>query len=172
MYFFWITISQICAGYIAKEDNSFNAMIPVTKKDIVKSKIYSIMFIELLHILFGIIFGIIHNLLYGINNFLLDINIAFFGIVIVMFALFNIVFLPRYFKTAYYYGKQVIVGVVITLIYVFIFEYGVLRFKFMANIFEGDIQIQMIVLIVGVVISLILSYVTVKASIKNYESIK
>jgi len=39
MYFFWITITQICAGYIAKEDNSFNAMIPVTKKDIVKSKI-------------------------------------------------------------------------------------------------------------------------------------
>ena len=171
MYFFWITISQICAGYISKEDNSFNAMLPVTKRDIVKSKIAAILIVEGIHLGTGIIFGIIHNQLYGMFNFFTDINIAFFGMMFLMYAIFNLVFMPMYFKTAYFFGKPVIWGVVVTLVYAFLLEYGNFQYQFMRDIFEGDISTQWIVVGVAMVLTVILTLITIKKSIHNFESI-
>lgn len=171
MYFFWISVINICAGYIAKQDNSFTAMLPVTKRDIVKSKIVAIGIIELIHLLSGIIMGIIHNQIYGTANFFMDMNIAFFGAMFVMFAIFNIIFLPLYFKTAYSYGRPVIYGIVVTLLYAFLLEYGTIRFEFMRNIFKGTMQTQWIVVAVSVVIITVLSVITVKRSIRNFERI-
>ena len=171
MYFFWITITQICAGYIAKEDNSFNAMLPVTKTEIVKSKIAAILIVEGIHLGTGIIFGIIHNQIYGSFNFFTDLNFAFFGMMILMYAIFNLVFLPLYFKTAYFFGRPVIYGVVVTLVYAFLLEYGNFQYQFKRDIFEGSIQSQLIVAGVAAVVTVLLTLFTVKQSIRNYESI-
>lgn len=171
MYFFWITASQICGGYIAREDNSFNAMLPVTKKEIVQSKITAFIIIESVHLAVGIVFGILHNALYGQFNWFFDINVAFFAVMITMYALFNVIFLPQYFKTAYFFGKPVIAGIVVTLIYAFVFEYGVFQYQFMRDIFEGELVTQFIILAVSLVISSLLMFITYKQSIKNYEEI-
>ena len=95
MYFFWVSVSQIYSAYIAEQDHSFCMMLPVTKREIVKSKIYVLYILEGLHIAFGFLFGIIHNLIYGQFNFFFDINIAFFGLILVLFAIFNIIYLNK-----------------------------------------------------------------------------
>lgn len=172
MYFFWISVSQIYSGYIAKNDYSFNAMLPVSSKQIVKSKIYTLFIIELTHLLVGFTFGIIHNLIYGQWNFFFDINLAFFGLMTLLYAIFNLVFLPMYFKTGYYFGWPVIYGVIVTLIYGFIIEFSVVKYQRVRNIFEGDLSTQMYILIFGIVLSLFLSLITIRKSINNYESIK
>jgi predicted Co/Zn/Cd cation transporter (cation efflux family) len=171
MYFFWITASQIYSGYQSKNDYSFCSMLPVTKKDIVKSKVISIYIIEGIHIVLGMIMGIVHNLIYGSFNIFFDINFAFFGVIIVMFSLFNVIFLPLYFKTAYYFGRPLIYGAIATLIYAFVFEYGVIKYEFMSNIFEGGFTAQMIVVITSIVITLVLNCIAMVQSRKNYESI-
>lgn len=171
MYFFWISISQIYSAYIVKRDHSFNAMLPVSKKEIVLSKIYTLFILEGVHLFTALIFGIIHNLIYGQWNFFFDINVAFFGLMILLFAIFNIVFLPMYFKTGYYFGKPVIYGIVVTMIYAFIIEYSVVRYQWFRDIFEGDISTQIIILVIGVIVSVVLSYITIKRSIYNYENI-
>ena len=119
----------------------------------------------------GFIFGIIHNLIYGQWNFFFDINFAFFGLMTLLFAIFNIVFLPLYFRTGYYFGKPVIAGIAVTMIYGFILEYSVTRYQAVRDLFEGDISTQIIILVVGVVLSVILTMVTINRSVKNYESI-
>jgi hypothetical protein len=106
--------------------------------------------------------GIVHNLLYGSTNFLLDINIAFVGIILVMYALFNIIFLPRYFKTAYFVGKPLIYASAAALVYAFLAEYSSIRFVSFRNIVEGELSSQVIVL---------MSYITIKKSILNFERI-
>ncbi len=169
MYFFWITISQICAGYIAKEDNSFISMLPVSKKDIVKSKIFAILIIQLIHLLSGVLFGMLHNNIYGTYNFFLEVNTAFFGAMIVMYAVFNLTFFPVYFKTAYFFGKAVIYGVAITLVYAFVLEYGSLRIALLQDIFKGGTKIQLIVLAVSVILSVVMTYITIKLSVRNFE---
>lgn len=168
-YFFWISVSQICSGYINKEDNSFCSMLPVTKKEIVKSKIYAMLLVEGLHLVLGILFGIIHNIIFGNENLFLEINVAFFGIIIVMFALFNVVFMPLYYKTAYYFGKPVIYGVIVAFLYALLMEFANIKYMFVRNIFTGTVGVQLIVLAVGLLISIILNYIAIKKSIKNYE---
>jgi hypothetical protein len=171
-YFFWISVSQIYASYNAQEDSSFSSMLPVTKTDIVKSKIYTLFIIEVIHLISGIITGIIHIWLFGSTNFSLDVNVAFFGVIIGMYSLFNIVFLPLYFKTGYFFGKPLIYGSAVTLVYAFIFEFGAIKFEFFRTILEGEIGSQLIVLGLSIIAMLIMNYLTVKKSIVNFTSIK
>jgi ABC-2 type transport system permease protein len=171
MYFFWISVSQIYAGYIGKGDHSFNAVLPVSKKEIVLSKIYSLFILEGLHIIIGIFFGIFHNLIYGQWNFFFDINIAFIGHILLLFAIFNVIFLPMYFKTGYYFGKPVIYGNVAVVIYAFIIEYSITRYQWVRDVLEGDILTQYIILFIGVILSVGLSIFTIRKSISNFESI-
>lgn len=171
MYFFWISVPQIFAAYNTQKEYDFISMLPVTKKAVVSSKALAIFFIEGLHVLFAVIFGIVHNEIYGSWNLFMDINYAFFGVGILMFGVFNIVFLPGYFKTAYHFGKPLIYGSIATFIYGFVFEFGAIKYQWFRNIFEGSIGTQLIVLAVGVVLCVILSVLAVKISIKKYESI-
>lgn len=173
LYFFWISVIQIYVTYRAQSDYAFLSMLPVTKKDIVKSKVISLVILESIHILLGVIFGIIHNLIYGSTNFLMDINPAFFGVIFVMFGLFNIIFLPGYFKTAYKYGLPAIIGAVATLLFAAFFEVGAIAIPFVSNIVESNSTgIQILVLVVGIAIFIGLNVIATIKSTKNYVSIK
>jgi hypothetical protein len=171
MYFFWISVPQIYSSYIGQQDQSFMMMLPITKKEIVQSKLLSLLTLEGLHFLFGLIFGIIHNMIYGSFNWFFDINFAFFGIILGLFAVFNIVFLPLYFKWGRNFGKPVIIAIVITMIYAFIPEFLVFQYQSARNILEGHILNQLIVLGSGVVLLLVFTRITCKLSVKYYEKI-
>ena len=171
MYFFWISASQVYSAYIVKRDQNFNTMLPVSRKEIVQSKIYATLILEGVHLATGFFFGIIHNMIYGQWNLFFDINIAFFGLMVLLFAIFNVVFFPLYFRTGYYFGKPVIYGITVAMIYGFIIEFGVVKYQFMRDIFEGSIQTQFVILFIGVVVSVLLTLFTFKKSISNYESI-
>lgn len=170
MYFFWISMPQIFSGYIGQQDSSFTMMLPVSKKEIVLSKIYAIIILEATHLLIGAVFGIIHIWIYGSYNFFFDINVAFFGLIIIMFALFNLIFFPAFFKTGYYFGRPIIYGVIATLIFGFIMEFSIAKYQAVRDIFEGLLSTQFIVLIIGVVVALVMHVVTVKLATSNYES--
>lgn len=172
MYFFWITVPQIYGAYIANSDYDFCYMLPVSKKDIVVSKTLSLMIIESLHMIFAIIFGIIHNLWHGSMTFMLDVNLAFFGIAFLMYGLFNIVFLTQYFKTGYHFGKPIIYGVIVTLVYGFLIEFTNIKYSGFTKIFEGEFSTQLIVLIGCIVVGVLLNVVAVKQSVKNFERIQ
>ena len=115
MYFFWITVPQIFAAYNINADYNFASTLPVRRQDIVRAKIYTIFILEALHVIFAVLFGLLHNWIYQTSwNLFFDINLAFFGVGILMFAIFNLVFLPKYFKTAHFFGKPTIYGTVAT----------------------------------------------------------
>jgi hypothetical protein len=168
MYFFWISVPQIFSSYLANADYQFSSSLPVRRKDIVLSKSYALMILEGLHIVSAVIFGIIHNAIYGSWNFFFDINLAFFGVGIQMYAVFNIIFLPMYFKTAHFFGKATLYGTIATLIYGFIFEFGVARYQFMRDLFEGNITTQIIVFCSTIGLAAILNFIAIKQSEKRF----
>lgn len=173
MYFFWVSVSQIVVAYTTQADYAFLSMLPVTKKEIVTSKISAFIIVELIHILFGLIFGIIHNVIYGPFNFFMNINPAFFGIVFMTFGIFNIIFLPLYFKTAYKFGKPVIYGIIITLLFGGFFEYSAVAIPMIRNFLKSaDFLIQYGVLFCGIIVYILLNIVSVNRSTKNFENIK
>ncbi len=170
-YFFWISIPQIYGAYIQHGDYNFLSVLPIKRKDIVSSKVYALFILELTHIVFAIIFGLIHNELYGSWNFFFDINLAFYGVSILLFGVFNITFLPAYFKTAHFFGKPLIYATIATIIFGFIFEFGIAKYQFMRDIFEGTLMVQTIVFIVATILGVLLSVVALKISQKRMMEI-
>ena len=173
MYFFWITMPQVYVTYLSQRDYAFTVVLPVSKADIAKSKGYTLILLELYHFGLGLIFGIVHNMIYGVNNFFLDLNPAFFGIVLIMFAIFNIIFLPEYFKTAYKYGKPLIVGIVATIIFGLGLEVLNLLVK-EVNVFLENPNIihQILILVTGIITFIMVNYIALNKSARNYEMIK
>ena len=170
-YFFWISIPQIYGAYIQHGDYNFLSVLPIKRKDIVSSKVYALFILEITHIVFAVIFGLIHNELYGSWNFFFDINLAFYGVSILLFGVFNITFLPAYFKTAHFFGKPLIYATIATIIFGFIFEFGIAKYQFMRDIFEGTLMVQTIVFIVATILGVLLSVVALKISQKRMMEI-
>ncbi len=173
MYFFWISVPQIVGGYTAQQDYKFCSILPVSKKDIVSSKVLAFIILELTHILFAAILGVIHNLIYGPANLFMEINPAYFGAMLFILAIFNIIFLPSYFKTAYKFGKPLIIAAIVTLLISGLFEIGALLIPIMSDVLKSSsFYIQFIVLIGGILIFLLINFITIKKSISNFENIQ
>jgi hypothetical protein len=173
MYFFWITVPNVYSQYLAQEDYSFNIMLPVSKREVALSKVASLIIMELLHIVLAVVFAVLHNAIYGVWNPFIDLTPAFFGFGFFMYGLFNIIFLPKYFKTAYFYGKPTILGVVVTLVFGLGLETIAIGFPKYAYLVEpSGLGLQLVYLIVGIVFFVVFNIIAAKQSVKNYESIK
>lgn len=171
MYFFWISVPQIYSAYLAQQDYDFTTVLPVKKGDIALSKGYSLIILELIHIFLAVIVGVIHNLVYGSFNFFLDVSPAFFGYAFIMFALFNIIFLPLYFRTAYYFGKPLIYGIIAATIFGVGLELLALLVPWASKILDNpDMLYQLGMLLFGIVVFGGLNWVALQRSVKNYES--
>jgi ABC-2 type transport system permease protein len=176
MYFFFISVPTIFGTFNSQNDFVFAIMMPVNKNEIVKGKMSSLIIIELLHLLMGAIFTLIHLRMYGIDNYMLDLNFAFFGISFVMFALFNLVFFPIYFKTAYNYGIPTIAANVVAALFAVTVELLVLFNPVFNNYLEGKSSemkmLQFFILISGIVIFALLNFIAYKISAKRFENIE
>jgi hypothetical protein len=171
MYFFWITIPQVFGSYNSNQDYNFIGALPVERKDIVNSKAMSIFILELLHVLFALVFGSIHNWVYEIYNPFLDINLTFFGVGIGMFGVFNVIFLPLYFKTGHFFGKPLIYANIAILIYGFIFEFGAIRYQWVRDLLEGSYVSQLLPFAILSLMGILLSLLAVKLSQTNFSKL-
>jgi hypothetical protein len=173
MYFFWLSVPQIFAGYLSQRDYEFTTVLPVKKSDIAKSKGLAIMLIELYHMFFIALVGIVHNLVYGSFNVFIEIGPAFFGYAFVMFAIFNIIFLPLYFRTAYHYGKPLIYASVVATIFGVGLELLALLSSNASKIINNpDSLYQLGMLFAGFIIFIFVNWFVLNRSARNYESIK
>lgn len=175
MYFFWISIPTIVNTLNAQNDYGFSVMMPVSKGDIVKGKILSFILLELLHLVFAAIFALIHARIYHVPNFLLNPNMAFFGFAFTIYALFNLVFFPLYFRTAYQFGLPTIVGTVVTLAFAAGVETLAIYYPTINRFLEGPDRsmrlIQLAILIMGILVFTGLSYLAIVLSKARYEKV-
>ena len=156
MYFFWISVPNIFSTFNVQNDFGFSAIMPVSKKEIVGGKMLSFIFLEVLHLAAGAVFAVIHNMIFGLDNFALNLNMAFFGAAFIMFGLFNLVYFPGYFRTAFKYGLPLILGVLVTLVFVCAVEFSVMVSSGAARLMEGTSSgmqmVQFGVLIAGIIL--------------------
>jgi len=172
MYFFFISVPNIYSTYNAQNDMGFSIMMAGAKKEIVKGKILSFCFLELLHIGIGAIFTIARNMLYGVENFLMDPNFAFFGMVFIMFALFNLVFFPLYFKTAFNYGLPTILANIVVIAFVAVLEILTLLNGSMRKFFEWSSPlVGVAVLLAGIGLFVLSNLLTYRISSRRFDKI-
>ncbi len=175
MYFFFISVPNIFGTFNAQNDFGFSIMMPVSKNEIVKARIISLVIIEMLHIILGGFFAFVHVMIYNNTNFMLDLNLAFFGLALLMFALFNLAFFPLYFRTAYNYGIPTIIGNLVAILFAAAIEFLVLFNDRIAELLEGNTpemkMIQLGILLAGIALFPILNFITYKLSAARFEQI-
>lgn len=111
LYFCFVTVPNLLGQYKANKDNQFTALLPVPKSDTVKARILTFAILEILHVAGIAAFAIVHNAVYAIPNFTLDLNFAYFGVVLAIFGVFNLLLFPLYYRTAEKFGLPVIISV-------------------------------------------------------------
>jgi ABC-2 type transport system permease protein len=175
-YFFSITIPSMFAGYKTQNDLSFSIMMPVSKKDIVKAKVAVIVILELLYIIPAVIFGMISTHLYpNLIYFFYGPTIGFWGLSFVMLAVFNIIFISMYYKTAYKYGAATIAGNIGAMIFAGGAEWLGIKNSLVFDLFKGtyadNMATQVTILIVGIAIFSIFTIVAYNIAIKQFEKV-
>lgn len=86
-------------------DIFFTTLLPIRKSDVIKARFYTVIICELLQIFVSIPFVIMRYYLIKQQNMAgMEANAALFGLVLIMFGIFNTVFLPMFFKTGYKTG--------------------------------------------------------------------
>jgi ABC-2 type transport system permease protein len=159
-----------------QRDHAFSVLLPVRKKDIVKARFISVAIVEMLQIFMAVIFALISNTLHSNGNaWLMDLNVAFFGIVFAIYALFNFVFMTMFYKTAHKILLPVFVSLLIVLVFTALTEYVIQTIPAMKMYFDGlnkERLIQQIpVLIAGILIYISTMIVSYKISYKRFEKI-
>ncbi len=172
MYVFLITIPNIFANSKAQNDIGFSVMLPVRREDIVKARIVSMVLLEVLQILASAIFAVVNLLIYPKGNFLLDTNITFFGCTFIMYAVFNLLFFPMFYKTAYKIGIPVVAALTAAVLFACIVETVIIvipGLKFLDG--KEHLLAQLPVLAGGILIYSLANFAAFKLSARRFASI-
>lgn len=177
LYFCFLTIPNMFAGYKTQNDLQFSIMMPVMKKDIVKAKVVVIVILELIHIITAVIYGVLHTRLYP--NFIYLFygpTIGFWGLSFVMLGVFNLIFISMYYKTAYKYGAATVAGIIGAMLFAGGAEWLGIKNSYMFNLFKGsgveNNAIHQTILIAGIFIFAIFTYISYKIAIKRFEKVE
>ncbi len=170
MYFFFITIPNVFANAKAQNDISFSVLMPVRKRDVVGARIASMIILELIQIIITALFCIINLAIYSRQNSLIDPNTAFIGFVFIMYGIFNLVFFPMFYKTAYKIGLPIICAMTSALVFSAAVEAAMLLLPAAGILDTRQVNAaQSITLVVGIALFTLLSYTAYTISARRFE---
>jgi len=105
----------------------------------------------------------------------IEANVAFFGFLLILFALFNSIFLPIFYQTAQKVGKALLFGSIAVTIYILALEVAVQKVPFLKTWLDTSDSASMLsqlpILISGIVIFALSLWFTYKRSAANFEKV-
>lgn len=110
----------------ATNDVFFTTLLPIRKRDAVKARFVTVIFFQLAQILVSIPFAILRaRLNLPPNAAGMEANIALFGLALAMFGVFNVIFLPGFYRTAYQTGKPFMLACAAMLVFIILAELAI-----------------------------------------------
>jgi hypothetical protein len=95
----------------ATSDIFFTTLLPIRKRDVVKARLGTVITFELLQIIVAIPFAFLRSAVIPTENLAgMEANAALFGLVFIMFGIFNLVFLSMFYRTAYNAGLPFLIS--------------------------------------------------------------
>lgn len=177
---FFITLGIFQSFQSAREANDvvFSALLPVAKRDVVKGKYEFVMFIELCGFAVMAILTLVRMTVWADapiyrQNALMNANPFFLGMALVIFGLFNAIFVGGFFKTAYNQGKPFVIYIFVAFFFMLVAEvlHHIPGLEVL-NAFAFDhIALQMVLLLLGVLAFAVLTYMSYKKACENFEII-
>lgn len=177
---FFVCLGIFYSFQFSREYNDilFSALLPVKKSDIVKTKYIFAVCIEFISFfIFALLtvlrITLLKNTAVYAANPLMSANIAFLGWVLIIFTLFNIIFLGKFFRTAYYIGKPFVLFCIAAFAVIGAAE-SLWHFPHLGALGTSDSRdfaIQAILLFSGIFIYISGTILSCRRSICNFEKI-
>lgn len=173
------TMAVLICFSVARSNNDhvFTSMLPIHRKDIVGAKLFTVCYSELLTLAVAIPCAIITSLVLNPSGNIvgMDANFAFFGLTLIAYSVFNLIFLPWYFKTGYKTGLPLTMAIIVYILLVCLFELvinlvPVLKTN-LDSLDPATFGIQLIVLAFGIVIFAITTFIAYKWSNNNFGKV-
>ena len=177
LYFCFITVPNMFGGYKSQNDLMFTSMLPVTKKGMVKARISFIVILELLHVVTAIIYGMVSVRLYpNLTYYFFSPTFGFWGLTFIMLAIFNIIFISMYYKTAYKYGAASVASIIAAILFAGGAEWLGIQNSFVYELFKGtgadNMATQLSILLAGLMIFAIFTVIAYHIAIRRFERVE
>ena len=177
---FFITLGIFQSFQSAREANDivYSALLPIAKHDVVKGKYLFCVVIELAGFLLMTALTLVRMTLLSSSavyrqNALMNANPFFLGMALLIFAMFNWVFIGGFFRTAYHFGKPFVLYIIVCFLLIGLAE-TLHHIPGLAavNAFGFDhLPLQLSLLLGGVVLYVLITVFSYRASCARFEKI-
>ena len=159
------------------DDVTYTVMLPVKKRDIVTAKYLFVLFIELTAFILCTLLTIIRMKILGTavpyaTNQLMNANMAYLGYTMIVFAVFNSIFLAGFFKTTYKIGKPFFIFCVVSFIIIIMGEilHHIPDLESLNNPSNLSMP-QAVIFAIGVVVFMLCTWLSYQKAVKDFETI-
>lgn len=177
---FFVTLGIFQSFQMAREANDilYSALLPIAKCDVVKGKYIFVMMIEACSFCIMLLLTLLRMTILSDapvyrQNALMNANFFFLGMVLIIFALFNALFVGGFFKTAYKLGKPFVIYIAAA--------FGVIGPAEAAHHMPGlealnafgftHMALQLACLIAGIAVFAAMTYLSYNKACRNFEKI-
>lgn len=177
---FFICLGIFYSFQLGRENNDilFTVLLPVEKSDAVRAKYLFTVFIQIAGFVLAFVLTIIRMAalstapVYATNP-MMNANPAYLGWMVIVFTLFNTVFLGGFFKTAYLYGKPFVTFCIIAFIWIVIVEtlHHIPELTWLNDTAALTDGRHWLILIVCLVIYVLVTWLSCKKSIKRFDEV-
>ena len=177
---FFVTLGLYQSFLYAREANDieFSALLPIAKRDVVRGKFLFVCLIEGCGLLLMLIAALIRMTLLADApvyraNALMNANLFALAGALLVFALFNLIFLGGFFRTAYKLGRPFIIYIVAAFVAIFVLEalHHVPGLEALNAFGSDSLGLQLGLLLAGAATFLLLTLLSYKAACRNFEKI-
>lgn len=160
----------------ARETNDawYTAILPVTKHESVLGKCLLIVSIQIFQLLFSIPFALLRHALNIANNPVgLDPTLAWYGFGLIVYAMFDLVFFPAFYKNGYKAGKAFIFASIPMVVWMIAVE-AVAHVPALAWLDSDQpkhLLMQLPILVVGIICYVALLSLAYRLSVKYFDRV-
>ena len=176
---FFVTLGIFQSFQAARESNDivYSALLPIAKKDVVKGKYLFVCMIEAASLVLMLAAILIRMTGFGDavyrQNALMNANLFALGAALVLFGLFNWIFVAGFFKTAYKFARPFVTYIIVVFVMIGVFEalHHIPGLESL-NAFGADhMMLQMLLLIAGIVLYALFTGVSYSLACRRFEEI-
>ena len=160
----------------ARETNDawYTAILPVTKRESVLGKCLLIVSMQLFQLLFSIPFALLRHALHIENNPVgLDATLAWYGFGLLVYAVFDLVFFPAFYKNGYKAGKAFIFASIPMVLLMFTVESvaHIPELSWLDSYQPQHMLMQMPILAVGILCYTVFLFLAYRMSVKRFNRV-
>ena len=177
---FFVTLGIFQSFQAAREANDimFSALLPIAKRDIVKGKYLFVCLIEgsaflLMALAVALRMTVFSQSAVFRSNALMNANFFALGMALVIFGLFNRIFVGGFFKTAYKLGRPFVAYIIACFLVIFTAEalHHVPGLEKLNAFGTDEFALQLVLLAAGILIFLVITVLSCRKACKLFEKI-